>query len=70
MNYPLDFDMIKGMMFYCQDSMASFKSAGSEGAYARNNYSSTSFNYSGEELLSAMYFMSTIKLMNILSKKG
>ena len=62
MNYPLDFDMIKGMMFYCQDSMASFKSAGSEGAYARNNYSSTSFNYSGEELLSAMYIMSTIKL--------
>ena len=62
MHYPLDFDMIEGMIFFCQDSIDVFAEEGSPGAYARNNYSSTSFNYSGEELLAAGYIMATINL--------
>ena len=62
MHSPLNFEMIEDMMFFCQDTIDAFANEGSPGAYARNNYSSNSFDYHGEELLSAGYIMATINL--------
>jgi len=62
MHSPLNFEMIEDMMFFCQDTIDAFADGGSPGAYARDNYSSNSFNYHGEELLSAGYIMATINI--------
>ena len=62
MHYPLDFHMIEDLIFFCQDTIDAFASEGSPGAYARNNYWSTTNNYSGDEILNAAYIMATINV--------
>ena len=62
MHDALDFNMVEEVIFFCQDTIDAFADAGSVGGYARNNYSSNTFNYHGKELLTAGYIMATINI--------
>jgi TonB-dependent receptor len=62
MHHPMHFEKIKSLVRFCQANFKAFKAATAEEAFARNNYLSTSFNYSGKEFLTAWYVMATINI--------
>ena len=62
MYHPMHFDQIESLVRFCQANFKEFASSGSPEAFARNNFLSTSFNYSGKEILTAGYIMATINL--------
>ncbi len=62
MHHPMQFAMIEDLADFCKDNVAAFKEAGSAEAFARNNYLSTTSNYSGKEILYAAYVMATIDI--------
>jgi len=62
MHNPIQFNMAEALVHFCQDNIEEFAEVSGSEAFARNNYLSTTNNYSGKEILTAAYVMATINL--------
>jgi len=67
MHHAADFKKISDLIDYCSDNVNVFAKRGSQGAYSRNNYLSTTHNYSGKEIMTAAYLMATINIGEALT---
>ncbi len=58
---PLNFDMLADLVQFSREQVEAFRRQGSAEAFARNNYLSTTNDYSGTETMTAAYIMATIR---------
>ncbi len=62
MHNPIHFGMAEELIRFAQANVDGFADAGAREAFAPNNYLSRTNDYSGEEILTAGYFMTTIDI--------
>lgn len=62
MHNPIDFDLARELIEFCQANVDKFAKNGAKEAYARNNYLSVTNNYAGHEIMTAGYLMATINV--------
>ncbi len=62
MHNPINFDLAKELIRFCQENVDKFAKNGAKEAYARNNYLSVTNNYAGTEVMTAGYIMATINV--------
>ena len=67
MHNPIHFGLAKELLRFAQNNVEEFADAGAREAFAPNNYLSRTNDYSGDEVLTASYLMTTIDISTKLT---